>query len=157
MNKIGKHTMDKTTWRNGEWTDELDEIKWSIFIGGYEYKCAIIRGCFGQLCGYVIINEDHGALKYNPVNFNVHGGITWNGRSVEKDSEDEDTSGEIWLGFDCAHMDDLIPYDPLHELMAAKKAAEGVTFEYPSHKTYKNITFVTKEIEELVKQFETLR
>jgi len=72
-------------------------------------------------------------------------------------TDERSEKNERWIGFDCAYMGDLIPYDPLHEMLSAMKTAQGMDFGYPSHKTYKNIAFVTKEIESLIIQLEHIR
>jgi len=73
LNETTTTTIDKSMWRAGEWKNEPDNIEWSVIINNYEYKCAIIRGVFGNLCGYVIVKENHDALKHNLDDLNIHG------------------------------------------------------------------------------------
>lgn len=83
---------------------------------------------FGSLCGYVYIPLEHpvAQAKIPEDVLNVHGGITyWDERN-----------GSFVVGFDCAHVGDLIPNS---ELMATGD-------------TYKDIEFVTNELENLAQQ-----
>lgn len=97
-------------WGKGEWVDENDQ---SIFY--YDsYKCRISRAFSydkpipsssfgGYLCGYVEIPIDAVVDFYDTLN--VHGGITY----------DRIEGEERWIGFDCAHCGDVLPYRSIQD------------------------------------------
>ena len=85
----------------------------------------------GHLCGYVKVptssplydcDEDDPSIE--PLH--VHGGITYAG--------DLGTPGEWWIGFDCAHAGDLVPYGPIQ------------------YGTYRDVEFVLHELRNLIDQ-----
>ena len=154
LNETAEYTHDKSKWPKGEWTDEPDKIMWSTIFNNYEYKCIIQRGKFGTLCGYVIINENHKAFNCNRDSLDVHGSITWCGGSIYEDLPL--LLQTKWFGFDCAHMMDFMPFDPIRDLFNANRTANGNFPFTTSGKTYKNIAFVTREIESLIKQLDVL-
>jgi hypothetical protein len=94
------------------------------------YVCEIRRHPnFGTLNGYVYIPLEHpiAQSKMPEDELNVHGGITyWDERN-----------GAFVVGFDCAHVGDLIP----KERMLRHEAD-----------TYKDIAFVINELENLAQQ-----
>jgi hypothetical protein len=49
-------------------------------------------------------------------------------------------------------MMDFMPLDPIRDLLNAKRVANGSFPFSASGKTYKNIAFVTQEIESLIRQ-----
>ena len=123
-----------------EWLDEPDKAE-------FEHaglKCLILRHYeLGHLCGYVAVpkghlcyGKDYDHIPYDdlfPVE--VHGGLTF---SREGDG-DTWPKGYWWLGFDCAHAWDCVPYMPL-ELGG----------------TYKNFRYVRRETEDLAEKVVTL-
>lgn len=108
------------------WEHEPDHLLFS----SHGYTCEIRRHTnFGTLCGYIYIPLDHPiAQAKRPEDvLEVHGGITyWDERD-----------GSFVVGFDCAHAGDVIPF-------RAPLFMEG--------ETYKNIAFVTNELENLARQ-----
>jgi hypothetical protein len=72
--------------------------------------CKIQRaGELLHLCGYVYIPEGHPLFGkgYDEIDIDVHGGLTFSERV-----------GKYWLiGFDCAHMGDIVPYMYFKNLM----------------------------------------
>ncbi|MBA7548936.1 hypothetical protein ES705_41404 [subsurface metagenome] len=123
-----------------EWLDEPDRDE-------FEHaglKCLILRHYeLGHLCGYVAVpkghlcyGKDYDHIPYDdlfPVE--VHGGLTF---SREGDG-DTWPKGYWWLGFDCGHAWDRVPYMPL-ELGG----------------TYKNFRYVRRETEDLAEKVVTL-
>lgn len=92
------------------------------------HDCLIKRNGFGCLCGYVCIDSTNLPLDcINNVydNINVHGGLTFGGFIDCKK----------YLGFDCAHLGDLIPKAPYFD--------KGV---------YRDMDYVENEIKSLVDQ-----
>lgn len=84
------------------------------------FECAVLRnGFMGHLCGYVNLPKEHPwyGMPYSKIERldncpAVHGGITYS-ESRLPCSESEDG---WWLGFDCAHAGDYVPYMPSIEL-----------------------------------------
>lgn len=114
-----------------EWEQEPDhkEFKYK----GYDCEIKRIPN-LGHLCGYVIINHNNELFGHDDsgnsmcMNLDVHGGITYGQSELD---------GRWKIGFDCAHVDDVCPYN---------------FFGNPQGATYKNIEFVTSEIKKLVDQ-----
>jgi hypothetical protein len=112
--------MDRSSWGEGPWQEEVDKIQWPDPETGY--PCLAVRNKLGNWCGYVGIGQDHPAYgkDYEEVDVRVHGGLTYSAHCDEyrehgichipDPGEPDDT---YWLGFDCAHSDDLSP--GLHE------------------------------------------
>lgn len=111
------------------------------------FDCLILRGPSGSLCGYVGIPVKHRACQQEIQNdLEVHGGITFSRRGENNSHHYLKTdSGRTihWIGFDCAHYNDMIPQ--LSDLLGR---ANGI---------YRDIPFVKKEIERLVDQLIVLR
>lgn len=176
LNKSSK-CEHKDEWPPGEWHDERDLVEWTDEATGY--SCLITRHPnMGHLCGYVGITKDHPLYgkdyKFKiPVNdeimqrevemerfpameaflyacqedrgemelslaVNVHGGVTFSGK-VE--------GGNLWwFGFDCAHSHDLQPG------MINFHKEHGLNFSFFGHVEYRNIAYVTKEVEDMAVQ-----
>ncbi|HUU65476.1 MAG TPA: hypothetical protein VMW37_05160 [Dehalococcoidales bacterium] len=107
-------------------------------------KCLILRHHeLGHLCAYVGVPKGHPCYgqhyDYIPYDdlfpIRVHGGLTF---SKEGDG-DTWPKGYWWLGFDCAHAWDLVPYMPV-ELGG----------------TYRTFQYVRREVETLADQVATL-
>lgn len=116
--------LDRTKWPHGEWDNEPDKMQWVDEKTGL--PCLVVRNLSGALCGYVGVAEGHPAfgLEYDNVKPypDVHGGLTFssfckpygenNERGVCHVVEEGENERVWWLGFDCAHCNDLIPaYD----------------------------------------------
>jgi hypothetical protein len=114
---------------NNEWENEPAYLRFTEDTTGWE--CIIKRTkALGILCGYVVIPKDSALYNkhYNDELFNnikVHGGLTFS--EYEKD--------EYLIGFDCAHLDDLAPYN--------QDLYQG---------TYRNISYVEYECLRLARQ-----
>jgi len=147
-------------WGYGEWVEEFDYATFSY--NGWE--CVIRRECFddgpimfgGFLCGFVKIPKDHPLYIVNPdihlndlSDFDVHGGITCYGYPFW----DEEN---LYLGFDCDHVSDINPcFKKMREF--PEEFPEGFCDFFDSlfhicNPTYKNISFVKKELEHLCDQ-----
>ena len=108
-------------------------------IDGYDCKILRVRMEYsGHLCGYVKIPETHQLynLDYDEIDVDVHGGLTYS--SEEKDG--------YWLGFDCAHYDDVTPC-VVGSFLYLDMFNEG---------TYKDMKYVEKELMRLVRQIKAL-
>jgi hypothetical protein len=121
--------INKSGWGPGPWQDEPDTLMWM----DRGYACEIMRsGSIGHLCGYVtvpITHPWHGVFYDDaPVaNITVHGGITY--------AEADDKGWKV--GFDCAHLYDLLPghkHPPIEEA------------------TYRDLDFVKEQVRQVVDQ-----
>jgi|SRR5438132_7191778 len=126
----------------GPWMNEPDKANWTD--KETELDCMIIRNAeMGNLCGYVGIPLDSKLCKldYNDIEVNVHGGLTYSGRcngNICHEAEEE----VYWLGFDCAHFQDLSP---------------GLKFEpLTVNSIYRDFNYVKLEVESLAKQLKAL-
>ena len=146
------HTIDKSSWGPGPWQSEPDKVQWA----GPEtnYPCIAVRQRHsGHWCGYVGVEPDHPAFGkgYDDLDCTVHGGLTY-ADSCQADRPEEiavchvPAPGEPdniwWLGFDCAHADDLMP----------KYYAMG----YGSSGTYRTLQYVQDECRNLAKQLKAM-
>lgn len=116
--------IDKSTWGEGPWQDEPDELSWTDEATGLD--CLILRHkLFGQLCGYVRVNPGHplhgfmGDEMPVEVQETAHGGITWTGVAPNGTTS-------WWIGFDCAHAFD---YMPGHEARMRELRAQNPEWE----------------------------
>jgi len=123
-----------------EWMDEPNKDEFEH--GGL--KCLILRHDeLGYLCGYVAVPKGHPCYgrHYNCMPYDdifpvgVHGGLTF----AREGDGDRWPEGYWWLGFDCGHAYDLVPYIPVK--------LGG---------TYKNFRYVRRETEALAGQVATL-
>lgn len=115
---------------------------YSLVIG--RFRCEIKRQQWGAFCGYVGLPSGAGfeALAIHKLEgaLSCHGGITF----TEKTLSDCSSDGVIlWVGFDCAHSDDLMPVVNKDHI-------------YSKGASYKTITFVIQELHDLVAQLEGL-
>ena len=158
---------EKSHWGEGPWLNEPDKKQW--LDKDTDLPCLIHRSSSGALCGYVGVDKTHPLFKheYSGLDIDVHGGLTYS----EFCQETEDPSFGIchlvsegeederwWFGFDCGHGGDLMP--------GFKADMEKIQNnpEYPFPKRtwsafdgeYRNIEYVTKEIQSLAKQLKAM-
>lgn len=159
MKETHLYTSDeKLKWFGyGEWVEEPDLIEFTH----HEIKCKIVRtvkkeSCEeeryfgGSLCGYVIIPIGHELYSkdYQDINIDVHGGLTF-GEYNEK---------EHWIGFDCAHLGDLIPSMELFKIKNNRylKYLWPIPEELNEYSifnpTYRNIEFCIQECKSMADQ-----
>ncbi len=128
-----------------EWLDEpnKDEFEHAGL------KCLILRNReLGHLCGYVAVpkgnpcyGKDGERMPYDDLfPIRVHGGLTFS----REGNGDTWQKGFWWLGFDCAHAWDLVPYMPFETSILGTDA------------TYRNFKYVRRETEDLAEQVATL-
>jgi hypothetical protein len=155
---IEKHlytSEQKTTWfGEGEWVNEPDFIEFEH----YGLKCVVCRNCQQEPCeefhmyggylnGYVNISEQHACYgkDIDDLNLDVHGGITLC----------EIVNGVGWIGFDCAHLADLVPS---MEQMRLQIIGEmfPISSEFRKYSilnpTYRNVQYVISECKKLAEQ-----
>lgn len=161
-------TIDKSKWLRGEWDTEPDKMQWSDEATGL--PCLIVRGPLGALCGYVGVPKSHPFYgvdygdcslgiegerycSHSPQHFaEVHGGLTFADRChPHEDGEGrgichvapEGEDDVWWLGFDCAHGDDLMPGRNLDD--------HGVYRGYGGS-VYRDLDYVRRECRNLARQ-----
>lgn len=149
-----------------EWLNEPDRIE-------FQYKgfdCLIQRNIYrgsnpddflGNLGGYVALPPSHPyhGKNYQDIDIVVHGGLTCSGECqglICHTPRDEEAKLDNvwWIGFNCAHYDDLAP--GIYALRKPGGILCGPEYSSLTQKTYKNIEFVKNEIEYLVYQLELL-
>lgn len=163
--------MDKSDWGEGPWQHEPDKVEWVDKTTGLH--CLIWRNTHGSLCGYVGVDKNHPAfgLHYDVSDYDMDGGTKWWRRHVTHrvDYKIEDiyvhggltfaglltrdlviADGLHWFGFDCAHHMD---YSPV--LMAKEKALGDDAMTIGG--VYRDINYVTKEVESLAKQLAAIK
>lgn len=100
------------------------------------FKCLILRHPqLRHLCGYVGIPKTHpyyGKANDEIPYLQVHGGITWS----QKGNGKQWNKKFLWIGFDCAHAEDLSPRSGLNR-----------PFEI-----YRDIRYVRREVKSLAEQ-----
>lgn len=138
---------DRSDWKHPEYAEgEPDKKQW--FNKKYGFPCLIVRNGFGNLCGYVGVDENHplyGKDLYENLGYDdleVHGGVTFTDFCGEEQEHGicHLTKGEEkawWIGFDCGHCWDL--------------SLDTDSYRDPEA-TYRDIAYVTKQIEGLAKQ-----
>lgn len=120
------------------------------FYKGYEW--AIVHNGRGSRGGYVKVNPNHPVhgKNYNDLDFiYCHGGLTFSEADVPCDKEVE--SNGWWLGFDCAHFDDL----PDPELFAYQPSMDfhRMFLEgFVDDATIKDNEFVENECKKIINQ-----
>lgn len=157
--------LDKSTWGDGPWQSEPDKIQWTDEVTGL--PCLAVRNSWsGNWCGYVGVAEGHPAFglsydeadklapadEYDYSSFRVHGGLTYSAFcQTGKNAEDRGIChvpqpGQPdriwWLGFDCAHCDDLSP---------------AVLLRYDkSYCVYRTLEYVQSECADLAAQLKSI-
>ena len=119
---------NRPDWGHGPWTDEPDKVQWVDEETGLD--CLAVRHPKrGHWCGYVGVAEGHPwfGKHYNEVRLadveewpSVHGGLTFSDLCREGDESEAICHVPFagrpdkvwWLGFDCAHCDDIQPIYP---------------------------------------------
>lgn len=157
---------DLEAWRKepGPWQGEPDRKEWR-HAG---FACLIVRSRFGSLCGYVGTPPGHPwhgksyrELEEHPDYPDCHGGITYSG-SCSGEIHHTPTEGEPevwWQGFDCNHSDDIAPgllaferFMCAHNPVFAKLTKMIAESPYGSRRQYRDIAYVTHEVEQLAEQ-----
>ena len=135
--------VDRSGWDPGPWDGEPDLV-------AFEHaglQCVLNRNYMGGWCGYVGVPDANPAFSkdYDDVQVSVHGGLTYGG---DDNPATWDKDGLWWLGFDCGHFMDLIPY--IHA--SAKIRSRGVGLRGDMGEVYRDLAYVLKETEDLAEQ-----
>lgn len=149
MQTIEWNQIDKSSWGDGPWQREPDKRQWLTAAG---LPGLIVRNRLGALCGYVGVPEthkfygkdyDHSATR----KLRVHGSLTFANKCSPDHSgichvpEAGEPDSVWWLGFDCAHLDDVVP-----------KVASELRGHYCDGEVYRDLAYVTAEVEQLAEQ-----
>lgn len=153
------------------WLNEPDYKRWRD--GETQLQCLILRaGSTGALCGYVRLPKnlakkmirhrrkfaffsstgrayrragyDMSVLK----GLDVHGGLTYSGPIATRLRGKE---RGVWVGFDCAHFNDLTP--ALDEVMERNGIGALMTQQV---RIYRNFEYVTNEVRSLARQIKEI-
>ena len=123
----------------------IDSKKWlyeqDYFRGtysGYEYVIKRMSH-LGNLCGYVKVKskwlENKGDYEFFEDIIDVHGGVTYFSTLFLE-------GGEYWVGFDCAHDGDILPYMYKNSQL--------------NYSEYRDLRYVRKECKRMIKQLKEL-
>ena len=143
--------IDKSDWGDGPWQSEPDRAEWRD--PQTRLPCLAIRNEFGgNWCGYVAVPPEHPAhgIDYDNVDVDVHGGLTYANHCsgqichVPEPGEPDDV---WWLGFDCAHSQDIRPGGLAWE---AKHGLPGLSFG--GYERYRDLHYVKRECARLAAQ-----
>lgn len=137
----------------GPWTLEPDKVQW--VDESTDLDCLIVRSPLGALCGYVGVPPGHPwhGQRYETVPADVHGGLTYSdfcqdgaeeGPEVCHVPEPGRPAAVWWLGFDCAHVFDLVPGLITPGLYDNPRTRDLYT--------YKHLGYVRHEVEGLAAQ-----
>ena len=120
-------------------------IKKFVYKG---YNCLIRRPhpfTMGHLCGYVEIPKEHKYYEkdYDDIGINCHWGLTF-GSHLDKQAIEEKGFSDFdigyWIGFDCAHCDDLSPM-------------QNIIFNFIyKDVVYRDMEYVENQIKSIVEQ-----
>jgi hypothetical protein len=110
---IREHKVDRSGWPRGEWDAEPDRIEWRH----HGVPCLMVRARLGMWCGYAAVEPGHRwyQLDYDSVGADVHGGLTYadfcqaDGGPICHVAQPGEPERVWWLGFDCAHVGDVVP------------------------------------------------
>lgn len=158
--KLEWNHRDKSAWGDGPWQKEPDKVQWVDQKTGLD--CLLHRSPLGAWCGYVGVAEGHPAFgqKYDRVDVEVHGGLTYSSFCQEVEHESRGVchiplpgrpEKVWWLGFDCAHYGDFCPvYD------GKSSKDRGLPESYYSQKTYRDRSYARKETQKLARQLRAM-
>lgn len=148
-----ENVVDKSAWGEGPWQSEPDKVQWTDPTTGL--PCLIVRSPSGALCGYVGIAEGHPAFEqdYSNVDVEVHGGLTYadhcqtgpENHAICHIPEPGQSDHVWWLGFDCAHLNDLAP-----------KYASLPRVAIFSNEVYRDMDYVRGQVTDLARQLAEL-
>lgn len=144
------YSIDRTGWPTGPWDLEGDREEWKTKAG---LPGLMVRNRYGAWCGYAAVLPGHPYYKeyYDEIDISVHGGLTYAGACqgnichTPPPGEPDDV---WWLGFDCAHFDDMYP--TLFRIETRYRTHIPGFKLFP--KTYKDTQYVRIEVESLALQ-----
>lgn len=135
---------------DGDWHNEPDHLEFE----SHGHPCILHRANLGAWCGYVAVppghpwhGKDYHDLEPHP---EVHGGLTYADLCqgpvchVQKAGEPDNV---WWLGFDCAHLGDIVP--------GMLAFSDRVPSGFSPFESYKTLGYVRAETERLAAQAAT--
>ncbi len=148
-----RHETRRGIATSGPWDDEPDKIHW--VDGDSDLDCLIVRSPMGALCGYVGVPPGHPwhGQDYDDVDVVVHGGLTFASGCDENAPEGHGVchvpapgrpADVWWLGFDCAHCDDLVPI-----MAGVEDQLVGI---FGNELSYRDVAYVTAQCAALAAQ-----
>jgi hypothetical protein len=129
----------------GPWVEEPDRIEWR---SGQGYPCLMVRHpVLGHWCGYVGLPPGHPwhGRAAGGIGACAHGGINYAepcNDQICHVPEPGDTDDVWWIGFDCAHYDDLSP-----GIFPARRILMGTCIG-----EYRGVAYVVQQVEALAIQ-----
>ena len=153
--------IDKSGWPAGEWDNEPDKVQWEDEATGM--PCLAVRNRMGAWCGYVGVPQGH---RFHGVGYDnvfigdddppAHGGLTFSNTCMEGVPENQGICHVVepgeddhvwWLGFDCAHAGDLVPYmitsyERYLATLSEEQRARRAEYDRSDYETYKNLAYV---------------
>ncbi len=155
----------KIVFPKGKWIKELNLVRFKA----YGYHCVAARvPDLGHLCGYVAIDDNHPLhFKDYPLDherypdlipesyLNAHGGVNYSYASQGVVSLNENDN-LWWLGFDCAHFGDYVPYNSSLALKKITGIDDLNTGMYGNDFLYKTMGYVKQECIKLAKQLRNI-
>lgn len=156
--KRGRRGWGEESWPEGPWTKEPDKRQWVDDATGLD--CLMHRNGSGAWCGYVGVPEGHPlfARDYEHADVSVHGGLTYSAFCQDTKDESEGICHVPlpgrphkvwWLGFDCAHYNDL---SPGMVSFNEKFDREHPEFAGVRRETYRDVQWVEAEVTQLAAQ-----
>lgn len=129
--------IDKSDWGDGPWQNEPDFLRWQDYATGL--WCVVRRALStGALCGYVALPKGHPFRRMSGLELPVeaHGGVTYS----------EQMGADFYIGFDCAHYQDLMPY------LRAQLSRTGFTGQVLELGSYRDLEFAIRQCERVAAQ-----
>lgn len=149
--------MGRYEYGEGPWSSEPDRLEFEAS----GLPCLLRRNDLGAWCGYVAVPRGHpchGKSLHDLCHLEAHGGITYGHACagdichVPKEGAPDDV---WWIGFDCAHAFDLIPW--MHAQLKEMKGELFATQEPVTWRDqYRDLEYVKNECVELAAQLVAL-
>ena len=144
--KPEEYSVDKSQWPDGPWQQEPDRVDW---VHAGMHCLALRQGWSGHWCGYIGVPPGHPwhGKEYEAIECEVHGGLTYADACsgpVCHTPQPGEPEHLWWLGFDCAHCDDLSPSYDFNK-------ADSDKLLRPKQ-SYKDISYVKTQTERLAEQ-----
>lgn len=136
---------------DNEWLTEQN-LKEFTYKG---VNCLIVRNSiFKHLNGYIECQDD--AMKEKLRDLTAHGSWTY---EEKRNPTSNKKSSHVWIGFDCAHANDLLPgisellnHEEFKNLSKELSRIELLLNSDAKNKTYRNMAYVEKTIKDLIDQ-----
>jgi hypothetical protein len=151
-----EHKVNRAGWGDGPWDGEPDRVEWRHESG---LPCLIVRNFTGAWCGYVGVGREHPDYErpYKHIDVDVHGGLTYSDRcqgqgQICHEAGPGEPDEMWWVGFDCAHVFDLVPGMEAIERTLAPHIPWAEL-----EAVYRDVAYVRAEVERLADQMAARR